>query len=152
MFFQLQMYFGRKHIGKCLVCMRNIMYYAGNSPPPLPQHIYRFDERIQECIHVHEFCIDMLFSTIVYNIKPKYHRGESTQRYFNNMHHVENHVRFCLSPEPNFRCAITRDFVSLLYLGERSVSLVALDSFKGSVQRGNKDTIIYLESFLMTTA
>ena len=25
----------------------------------------------------------MLFSTIVYNIKPKYHRGESTQRYFN---------------------------------------------------------------------
>ena len=47
--------------------------------PPLPQRIYRFDERI----HVHKFCIDMLFSTILYNIKPKYHRGESTLRYFN---------------------------------------------------------------------
>ena len=67
------------HIGKFLVYMRNIMYYAG-STPPLPQQIYRFDERIQECIHVHKFCIDMLFSMIVYNTKPKYHREDSTQR------------------------------------------------------------------------
>ena len=52
-------------------------------PPPLPKHIYRFDECIQKCIHVHKLCIDMLFSTILYNIKPKYHHGESTQRYFN---------------------------------------------------------------------
>ena len=72
------------HIGKFLVYMRNIMYYAGNSPPPFPStSIDLTNVIIQECIHVHKFCIDMLFSTILYNIKPKYHRGESTQRYFN---------------------------------------------------------------------
>ena len=59
---------------------RNIMHYAGT--PSLFPHIYRFDERYTG-MYEHKLWIDMLFSTIVYYIKPKYHRRESTQRYFN---------------------------------------------------------------------
>ena len=64
---------------------------------PLPQHIYRFDERIQECINVHKFCKDMLFSTILYNIKLNIIAGSQHNVTLIHMHHVENQVRFCLS-------------------------------------------------------